>query len=68
MIKKKMFKFVEFVFGASEVRELCIKYPSVCCVTLEDVRQVVNSCDDVVYGRVVRHFVFVFLVFKQEGS
>ena len=67
-IEKKVFNFVEFVFGASEIRQLFVEYPSLCCVNLEDVRQVVNSCNYVVHGRAVRHFGVVFLVFKEEGA
>ena len=65
-IKNKVLKFTEFVFGASEIRHLGVEYPSVCCIALEDVRQVVNSCNNMVHGRVVRWFGFIFLVFKEK--
>ena len=67
VIEKKVFKFMEFVVGASEVRDLCVEYPSVCCVTLEDVRQVVKRCDDVVHGKVVGQFGFVSSSSRRRG-
>ena len=68
VIKKKVFKFVEFVFGASEVQTLCVEYPSVYFVTLEDERQVVDGRDHVVHGRIVRQFWFVSPVFQEVRS
>ena len=67
MIKKKEFKSLEFVVGASEGRDLCVEYPNVCCFTLDDVRQFFKSCNDVVHARVVLKIGSFFCVFKKEG-
>ena len=64
----KVLKVMEFVFGAFEASDLCAEYQSARCITLEDVRQVVYSCIDVVHGRIIRQLGFVFLILKQESS
>ena len=37
IIEWQLFKFMEIVFGTSEIRDLHLEYPSVHCVTLENV-------------------------------
>ena len=55
---------MEFFSGISEVQDILVKYPSVCCITLEDMWQVVKIGNNVVDGRVVKVFRLFSLVLE----
>ena len=67
-IQQDVFEFIKIVFGTSKFRDLCVEFPSVCCVMLEHLRQVVVSCNNLVNGRVVKLFRISFRVFEWKQS